>query len=286
MKGEANASIFALCHQAHTQAKRTRVGERQRVARQGLVERPDSSSPTTDGSLDPKTPEGLRRLSAFHQAGGTVIVVTHGSAAEEFADRTVNLKTPVRNFFPSCSSPLGAGQPFGLADPPGRRSRSGVTEERLELPMRSAWTHYPLHPPRPAWRGPAKRDPYNKVNDLKNRQLFDHAFHVVADARSVYFGSSADDQLHCLDATNGKGRWSYFTEGPVRLAPTLHDGKLFFGSDDGHAYCLNTKGGLVWRRRLAPEPHRIAGNNRGIGRRSARASTRDGVATRCGHVPQ
>lgn len=159
-------------------------------------------------------------------------------------------------------------------------SRSGVTEERLELPMRSAWTHYPLHPPRPAWRGPAKRDPYNKVNDLKNRQLFDHAFHVVADARSVYFGSSADDQLHCLDATNGKGRWSYFTEGPVRLAPTLHDGKLFFGSDDGHAYCLNTKGGLVWRRRLAPEPHRIAGNNRIISAWPVRTGVlvRDGVA--------
>jgi len=142
-------------------------------------------------------------------------------------------------------------------------ARSGVTQEQIKLPLQPAWTHQPVHAPRPAWRGPAKRDMYNdKHNDLKNRQLFDHAFHVVADAKSIYFGSSADDQVHCLDSVTGTERWSYFTEGPVRLAPTLHDGKLYFGSDDGHAYCITTEGKLIWRQRLAPRDYRIAGNNR------------------------
>jgi len=142
-------------------------------------------------------------------------------------------------------------------------ARSGVTKEQLKLPLQPAWTHQPQHAPRPAWRNPARRDMYNdKNNDLKHRQLFDHAFHVVADAKQIYFGSSADDQVHCLDATTGKERWSYFTEGPVRLAPTLHRGKLYFGSDDGHAYCITTEGKAVWRQRLAPKDYRIAGNNR------------------------
>jgi outer membrane protein assembly factor BamB len=159
-------------------------------------------------------------------------------------------------------------------------SRSGVTTEQLALPLKQAWVHQPLHAPRPAWRGPAKRDPYNNVYDLKNRQLFDHAFHVVADAKSVYFGSSADDQVHCLNAGTGKESWTFFTEGPVRFAPTLHGGKLFVGSDDGHAYCLTTEGKLIWRKRLAPRDYRIAGNNRIISAWPVRTGilVRDGVA--------
>ena len=159
-------------------------------------------------------------------------------------------------------------------------ARSGVTRESLKLPLAEAWVHQPLHAPRPAWRGPAKRDPYNKVYNLKNRQLFDHAFHVIADANSVYFGSSADDQVHCLDAKTGKESWTFFTEGPVRLAPTLHDGKLFFGSDDGHAYCITTKGKEIWRHRMAPSAYRIAGNNRIISAWPVRTGilVRDGVA--------
>jgi outer membrane protein assembly factor BamB len=160
-------------------------------------------------------------------------------------------------------------------------SRSGVSSEQLALPLKQAWVHQPLHAPRPAWRGPAKRDLYNdKLNDLKNRQLFDHAFHVIADAKSVCFGSSADDQVHCLDGKTGKERWAFFTEGPVRLAPTLHGGKLFVGSDDGYAYCISTEGKLIWRKRLAPSDYRIAGNNRIISAWPLRTGilVRDGVA--------
>jgi len=159
-------------------------------------------------------------------------------------------------------------------------SRSSVSSEKLIFPLKQAWVHQPLHAPRPAWRGPAKRDPYNKVNNLKNRQLFDHAFHVVADAKHIYFGSSADDQIHCLNAATGKESWAYFTEGPVRFAPTLHGGNLFVGSDDGHAYCISTEGKLIWRQRLAPRNYRIAGNNRIISAWPLRTGilVRDGIA--------
>jgi outer membrane protein assembly factor BamB len=176
----------------------------------------------------------------------------------------------------SASSANAADWPTYRAD----AARSGVTAENLTLPLQQSWVHQPLHAPRPAWRGPAKRDPYNKVENLKNRQLFDHTFHVVVDRESVYFGSSSDDQVHCLDGVTGKERWAFFTEGPVRLAPTLHGGKLFVGSDDGHAYCISTEGKLIWRKRLAPSDYRIAGNNRIISAWPLRTGilVRDGVA--------
>ena len=144
----------------------------------------------------------------------------------------------------------------------GDDARSGVSFEQLKLPLEQSWIHQPLHAPRPAWRGPAKADFYNNQLKLKNRQMFDHAFHVIADAKHVYFGSSADDQVHCLDLNSGEERWAFFTEGPVRFAPTLHDGRLYVGSDDGHAYCLSTDGKSIWKKLLAPRDYRVAGNNR------------------------
>ena len=162
----------------------------------------------------------------------------------------------------------------------GDDARSGVSTEQLKLPLKNSWVHQPLHAPRPAWRGPAKADLYNKQFKLKNRQLFDHTFHVIADGQSVYFGSSADDQIHCLELNSGEKRWSYFTEGPVRFAPTLYERRLFVGSDDGYAYCLSTEGKLIWKKMLSPREYRIVGNNRMISAWPLRTGilVKDGVA--------
>jgi outer membrane protein assembly factor BamB len=118
-------------------------------------------------------------------------------------------------------------------------------------------------PPQPAWPGPAKRDAYNKVEHLESRLSFDRAFHVVSAKGRVYFGSSADDQVRCLDARTGEPLWTFFTEAPVRFAPTLHGDRILFGSDDGHAYCLAAKTGVeIWRYRAANRDVRVPGNGR------------------------
>ncbi|MBL69249.1 MAG: hypothetical protein CMO74_12525 [Verrucomicrobiales bacterium] len=141
-------------------------------------------------------------------------------------------------------------------------ARSGISGEQLAFPLKEAWVHRSPHKPRPAWRGPAKRDLYNKHFGLHNRQTFDHAYHAIANSDWVFYGSSADDQLYCLDAKTGRVRWTFFAEGPIRLAPTLHEGRLYFGSDDGHVYCVTTAGKLVWKTRIGPRDYRIAGNGR------------------------
>ena len=42
------------------------------------------------------------------------------------------------------------------------------------------------------------------------------------------------------------------------MAPTVTNGRVYVGSDDGYAYCLDAKDGrLVWKLRLGPDDERI-----------------------------
>ncbi|MCB9770576.1 MAG: PQQ-binding-like beta-propeller repeat protein [Candidatus Omnitrophica bacterium] len=160
-------------------------------------------------------------------------------------------------------------------------SRSGVTEEQLKFPLKESWVFESKYPPQPAWSGPARRDGWHKTENLKPRVIFDWAYHVVADEDSVYFGSSSDDKVYCLDSKTGEERWAYYTDGPVRLAPTLNNGKVYVGSDDGNAYCLSAKdGSLIWKYQAAPENYRLSGNGRVVSKWPVRTGVliRDGIA--------
>ncbi|HEO70557.1 MAG TPA: methyltransferase domain-containing protein, partial [Candidatus Hydrogenedentes bacterium] len=159
--------------------------------------------------------------------------------------------------------------------------RSGVTSEHIALPLCEVWVHESLHPPQPAWPEPAERDIWNRVSGLHPNVTYDRAFHTVVVGNRVYFGSSADDQVYCLDAGTGKVVWRFFTEGPVRLAPAVDKGKVYVGSDDGWAYCLNAEDGkLIWRYRADEEAHRIPGNGRVVSSTPLRTGilVREGIA--------
>ncbi len=137
-------------------------------------------------------------------------------------------------------------------------ARSAVTSGALRLPLTRAWQYRSRVRPRPAWDEPATWDGWNKVHDLRNRVDFDKAMHVAVTADSVYFGSSVDGRVYCLDASTGQARWAFFTEAPIRLAPTLYSGRVFAGSDDGYLYCLNADdGSLSWKQRIAPADRRL-----------------------------
>ncbi len=82
---------------------------------------------------------------------------------------------------------------------------------------------------------------------------------------SLYFGSTVDDKLYCLDAATGAAKWHFFTEGPIRFAPVVANGSVYLGSDDGYVYCLDaTNGRLRWKHRPGPTARRIPGNGRVI----------------------
>jgi outer membrane protein assembly factor BamB len=142
--------------------------------------------------------------------------------------------------------------------------RSGVSAEGIQLPLVQVWTHRAAHVPNPAWPElPARQDVFRRVPTLGPTTTYDRAFHVAIGGGAVYFGSSADDTLYCLDASDGRVRWSFTTDGPIRLAPVLADGRLYAGSDDGCVYCLRADDGrLVWKYRGGPEDRRLPGNGR------------------------
>ena len=71
------------------------AGEKQRTAiARALFNHPKiilADEPT--GNLDPDNAgEAISYLSEFHHNGGTVIVVTHGTVADQYADRIIHLK--------------------------------------------------------------------------------------------------------------------------------------------------------------------------------------------------
>ena len=141
-------------------------------------------------------------------------------------------------------------------------SRSATTAEKIDAEkLELSWVHRAALAPRPAWAGPAKWDAYAGIRGLRSMRNYDPAFHVVVVDGSVYYGSSADHGVHRLDAKTGKERWVFFTDGPVRIAPSWNSKRLYFGSDDGFAYCIRERdGSLVWRQR--PEtPGRLILNN-------------------------
>ncbi len=137
-------------------------------------------------------------------------------------------------------------------------SRSGYTPQGIRLPLRPEWTFKDRHKPRPAWREPAWEP---------QRIDVDYAFPISAGGGRAYMASSADHSVRALSLADGREQWRFFTEGPVRLAPAVHQGKVYVGSDDGAVYCLDGRSGdLVWKYRPRIPDERLIGNEQMISR--------------------
>ncbi len=165
-----------------------------------------------------------------------------------------------------------AGRAVGWTTYGGNNHRSWVCREQVKLPLELAWTYRPAAPPQPAWPPPRKDNP--AVNhQLSPTLTYDRAFHPVAADGRLFFGSSAEDALICLDAETGAERWRFVTGGPVRLAPALHGAHVVVGSDDGAVYCLEAATGeQVWAYRADKgNDRRLCGNGRVISEWPVRA---------------
>ncbi|MCA9013306.1 MAG: PQQ-like beta-propeller repeat protein, partial [Planctomycetaceae bacterium] len=135
--------------------------------------------------------------------------------------------------------------------------RSGFTQESLNgHSVEPVWIWRSLQPPVSAWPGPARWDSYANIRGLSSMRNYDPCFHVVVSGDHVYFGSSADDSVRALNIDTGETQWTFTTDGPVRIAPTVADERVYFASDDGRAYCLTANdGGLIWKSERADDSH-------------------------------
>jgi outer membrane protein assembly factor BamB len=140
--------------------------------------------------------------------------------------------------------------------------RTAIAEESLPAAqLARAWAVRSPFPPSPAWDGPARWDAYHRAARLAPMRDYDLACHPVVVGTSLYYGSSSDDAVHCVDTRTGKEQWVYTCGGPIHVAPHVVGGKLYFGADDGFAYCLDAATGrLIWK--FSPsESNRLLFNN-------------------------
>ncbi len=113
-----------------------------------------------------------------------------------------------------------------------------------------AWSYRVRQPPAPAFKG--------SLNTWRNAAgvepiRYDHAFYPVSDGERLVLSSSSEQAVFCLDAHTGRRLWRFFADGPVRIRPTVADGRVFVGSDDGFVYCLDpATGELNWKFRGRP----------------------------------
>ena len=161
----------------------------------------------------------------------------------------------VAGLFTSCMmlvSPVTADWPAYLSG----NDRDGFSSTQLSADLKPVWTYRSPAKPLKAWSGPRKAP--IEGHEMKHRVDFDDALQVVMADGRAYFGSTVDHQLHCVDAKTGKPLWQHYTDGPIRLAPTLAHGNVYFGSDDGVVRCLNAVDGkVVWQMRVGTKDDRL-----------------------------
>jgi len=128
--------------------------------------------------------------------------------------------------------------------------RGAVSPDELPAELHLQWTRQ-LPEPRPAW--PASQ-PWLR---------FDLSYSPVAAGNRLFVPSMVTDSVTAYDTETGEERWRFYADGPVRFAPIVHAGHVYFGSDDGHLYCVDAaEGRLAWRFRAGPSDRNVLGNQR------------------------
>lgn len=157
--------------------------------------------------------------------------------------------------------------------------RAGATSDRVPEKLELKWVYSTPAAPEMAFSGPRAEPIEGKL--MRHRVAFDRAIQVaVADGR-LFFGSSVDNKVYCVNAKTGQTIWSIFTDGAIRLAPTVANGKVYVGSDDGYVYCLSAENGSeVWKVRAGRADERLLARGELISRWPLRTGVLvdDGVA--------
>ncbi len=131
----------------------------------------------------------------------------------------------------------------------GNNQRNGITGEQLAAAgLTQAWVWSSAAPPQPAWAGEARYDAYQMVSGNKSMRSYDLAFNLSAAGTRVFVASTAEGSCIALNAADGSVAWRKVAGSAVRVAPAFDSGRVYFGSDDGNAYCVDAATGAeVWK---------------------------------------
>ena len=156
--------------------------------------------------------------------------------------------------------------------------RTAVTTESLVPPLAEAWVFEPPFPPAAGWAKPVVG--YGAYKNKSNVD-YDDCYHVTSAGELAYFSASAENRVYALNAGTGEIVWSFFTDAAPRLAPTLWEGRAYFGADDGKVRCLDAATGeIIWEFDASPSGEQLLGQGRFSSIRPMRAGVLidDGVA--------
>jgi len=129
--------------------------------------------------------------------------------------------------------------------------RSAASAEQLPAQLSLQWSRQ-LVAPSMAW----PEDP---------RIHFDAAPEPISAGGLIFVGSSTTDSVTAFNAVTGDVRWQVHADGPVRFAPLVADGQVYFGADDGFIYCVTADTGkLQWRQAARPADRKVIGSERVI----------------------
>jgi outer membrane protein assembly factor BamB len=77
-------------------------------------------------------------------------------------------------------------------------------------------------------------------------------------APSVHDGAvylgDEDGLFHCVDAATGTKRWTFMTGGEISSGANFANGNILFGSGDEHLYCLSKDGKQQWKFKVPGGP--------------------------------
>ena len=68
----------------------------------------------------------------------------------------------------------------------------------------------------------------------ESRLHFDTSYEPVVAGKTLFLGSPNESSVTAYDTETGQQQWRFYAKGPVRFAPVMWQGKLYFGSDDGY----------------------------------------------------
>ncbi|MEW6357323.1 MAG: PQQ-binding-like beta-propeller repeat protein [Planctomycetota bacterium] len=130
-----------------------------------------------------------------------------------------------------------------------------IQNQQSKIQNSADWPTYRSDPSRSGWCKTAV------PSDLKQTWAADLGGRLsaltVADGR-VFVAAIDTHTVHALDAKTGSKVWSYTAGGRVDSPPTIHEGRVLFGSADGYVYCLRASDGApAWRFRAAPVDRRM-----------------------------
>ncbi len=99
--------------------------------------------------------------------------------------------------------------------------------------------------------------------DQIGKLSFDISYEPVVGEGKLFVPSMVSDRLTAYSAQTGEELWRFYAGGPIRFAPVYDSGKVFFVSDDGYLYCLDTGSGkLRWKYKGSFTDRMVLGNDR------------------------